>query len=323
MRRALVTGIAGFIGSTLAEHLIASSPSVEVIGIDQFTDYYPRRVKEGNLTALRAAGVEILEDDLVSADLDKLLDGIDVVFHQAGQPGVRPSWGSTFDAYAHDNILASQRLLEAARRAGGLSRFVYASSSSVYGDAKRYPTVETDTPQPLSPYGVTKLAAEHLMGLYAANFGVPTVSLRYFTVYGPRQRPDMAFTRFITRALTGRAIQLYGTGDQIRDFTFVDDIVRANIAAASAAVPLGSVYNISGGSSVSVNDVIASLEHILGRPIQLQRFDANAGEVFRTGGTSAAAQEFLDWVPTVSLEEGLKRQALWVKGRLKEFIDLV
>lgn len=323
MRRALVTGIAGFIGSTLAEHLIASSPSVEVIGIDQFTDYYPRRVKEGNLSTLRAAGVEILEDDLVTADVDKLLDGIDVVFHQAGQPGVRPSWGSTFDAYAHDNILASQRLLEGARRADGLSRFVYASSSSVYGDAERYPTVETDTPQPLSPYGVTKLAAEHLMGLYAANFGVPTVSLRYFTVYGPRQRPDMAFTRFMTRALTGRPIPLYGTGDQIRDFTFVDDIVRANIAAASFTVTPGSVYNISGGSSVSVNEVIASLESIVGRPIQLQRLGKNAGEVFRTGGSSALARQNLAWEPKVTLEEGLGRQAEWLEVRLREFVELV
>ncbi|MEZ0343138.1 NAD-dependent epimerase/dehydratase family protein [Mycobacterium sp. pV006] len=323
MRRVLVTGVAGFIGSTLAEHLTASYPSVSVVGVDRFTDYYPRSIKLENIAALGRAGVEVIEDDLVTTNLDKLLEGVDVIFHQAGQPGVRPSWGDSFDAYTRDNIIASQKLLEAARRAPGLKRFVYASSSSVYGDAERYPTVESDTPRPLSPYGVTKLAAEHLMGLYAVNFGVPTVSLRYFTVFGPKQRPDMAFTRFITRALTGRAIQVFGTGKQIRDFTFVDDIVRANIAAATAQVPLGAVYNIAGGSSVSVNDVIAMLGEIMGREIQVDRLGKSTGDVFRTGGLFEAAREALHWEPTVSLNEGLRRQTEWVQARVDSLGELV
>lgn len=323
MKRVLVTGIAGFIGSTLAEHLTAVFPAVEVIGIDRFTDYYPRSFKEANLTGLRTAGVQIVEGDLVTTDLDMLLDGVDVVFHQAGQPGVRPSWGTTFDAYTHDNIVASQRLLEAARRSSSLARLVYASSSSIYGDADRYPTDEKDTPHPLSPYGVTKLAAEHLMGLYAANFGVPTVSLRYFTVYGPKQRPDMAFTRFIARALTGRAIELYGTGAQVRDFTFVEDVVRANVAAAWAEVPNGAVYNISGGSSASVNDVIATLEGIVGHPVTVERLEKSAGDVFRTGGSSASARQALGWEPRVSLDVGLRRQTEWLEKRAAAYVDFV
>ena len=320
----LITGIAGFIGSTLAEYLLECDPSVEVIGIDRYSDYYPRSIKMANVVALREAGVHIFEEDLVETDLDTLLDGIDVVFHQAGQPGVRPSWGNSFDAYAHDNILASQRLLEAARRSSGLKRFVYASSSSVYGDAERYPTLETDTPYPLSPYGVTKLAGEHLMGLYARNFGVPTVSLRYFTVFGPRQRPDMAFTSFITRALTGRSIQVFGTGEQIRDFTFVHDVVRANVAAANApnASP-GAVYNISGGASVSVNEVLATLEEVIGNRIAVQRVEKVAGDVFRTGGSSAAVRDGIGWEPQITLIEGLRRQVEWLESCIDDYSELV
>ncbi|AQA01857.1 UDP-glucose 4-epimerase [Mycobacterium sp. MS1601] len=313
-RRVVVTGIAGFIGSTLAEKLLASDPSIEIVGIDRFTDYYPREIKSANVESLRDSGVTIVEEDIVGLDLDELLDGTEVIFHQAGQPGVRPSWGNSFDAYTHDNILASQRLLEAARRSTSLKRFVYASSSSVYGDAERFPTLETDTPHPLSPYGVTKLAAEHLMGLYARNFGVPTVSLRYFTVFGPRQRPDMAFTRFITRALLGRPIQLFGTGEQIRDFTFVDDVVRANMAAASAAaVSPGSVYNVSGGGSVSVNDVLGTIEQIIGKPIEVERSEKVAGDVFRTGGSFEQAKNSMKWEPSVAIAEGLERQVQWLE----------
>ncbi|MGV0618014.1 NAD-dependent epimerase/dehydratase family protein [Mycolicibacterium elephantis] len=322
--RVLITGVAGFIGSTLADHLLEHDPSTEVVGIDSFTDYYPRSIKTANIATLRDFGVRIVDENLAAADLDGLLDGVEVVFHQAGQPGVRPSWGDSFDSYAHDNILASQRLLEAARRARGLKRFVYASSSSVYGDAERYPTLESDTPHPLSPYGVTKLAAEHLMGLYARNFGVPTVSLRYFTVFGPRQRPDMAFTRFIARALAKREIQVFGTGEQIRDFTYVDDVVRANLAAADAPeLPPGAVYNISGGASVSVNDVLATLEEVIGSRVMVQRMEKVAGDVFRTGGSSDAAREALGWTPRVELRDGLSRQVEWLYSRIGEYSKLV
>lgn len=322
--RVLITGVAGFIGSTLAEVLLERNPSIDIIGVDRFTDYYPREIKTSNVTKLEGSGVQIVEADLVEADLDDMLDGVEVIFHQAGQPGVRPSWGKSFDPYVHDNILASQRLLEAAKRSTTLKRFVYASSSSVYGDAERYPTTEVDTPHPLSPYGVTKLAAEHLMVLYARNFGVPTVSLRYFTVFGPRQRPDMAFTRFITRILSGRAIQLFGSGEQIRDFTFVRDVVDANIAAGTVPdVSSGAVFNVSGGASVSVNDVLNTLRDITGSRVDVERLEKVAGDVFRTGGSFAAAREQLEWEPRTSLADGLQAQVDWLRPRTALYSDLV
>ena len=225
--KALVTGAAGFIGSTLSARLLADG--WDVTGIDALTPYYDPALKRANLERLGGA-FTFVQEDLRTADLDALLDGVDVVFHEAGQPGVRASWGDEFGIYLDANVAATQALLEAAKRAPGLQRLVYASSSSVYGDAARFPVLEVDLPQPVSPYGVTKLAAEHLCSLYASNFGVPTVSLRYFTVFGPRQRPDMAFTRFLTAVRDDRPITLYGTGEQIRDFTYVDDVVEANVA---------------------------------------------------------------------------------------------
>src|SRR4051812_32930977 len=219
--RALVTGVAGFIGSTLAEALVGNGDVV--VGVDCFTPYYDAAQKRANLQRLAATKqFTLAEADLRTAELPPLLDGVDVVYHQAGQPGVRLSWASGFAEYDSHNIIATQRLLEGAR-AAGVARVVYASSSSVYGNAPRYPTSEDDLPQPHSPYGVTKLAAEHLCNLYAANWGVHTVSLRYFTVYGPRQRPDMAMHRLIESALAGTPFPLYGDGSAVRDFTFVDD----------------------------------------------------------------------------------------------------
>jgi UDP-glucuronate 4-epimerase len=214
---ALVTGAAGFIGSHLTKRL--RGEGYDVTGVDSFTDYYDVAIKRANAEGAISAGAKFINGDLNVVDLDNLLDGVDVIFHLAGQPGVRSSWGKEFSAYTHGNIEATQRLLEASRGSRTLRRFVYASSSSVYGNAERYPTSESDRPQPVSPYGVTKLAAEHLCNLYAASFEVPTVSLRYFTVYGPGQRPDMAFTRFARAALRGDEITVYGSGDQIRDFT--------------------------------------------------------------------------------------------------------
>ncbi len=246
MRRVLITGVAGFVGSTLAAKL-SEDPSVEVVGIDSFTDYYPRAIKSDNVADLRDGRVELVEEDLATADLDALLDDVDTVFHQAGQPGVRMSWGRDFGIYLRQNVAATQVLLEAAQRSSSLERLVYASSSSIYGNAETYPTRETDRPQPVSPYGVTKLAAEHLCSLYASNFGVPTVSLRYFTVYGPGQRTDMAFTRFVRAAVLDEEITIFGDGEQVRDFTFIDDIVAANVLAAATDVPAGSVFNVAGG----------------------------------------------------------------------------
>jgi nucleoside-diphosphate-sugar epimerase len=302
----LITGVAGFVGSALARSLLASGE--RVVGVDSLTDYYEPALKKENLASIPTEGFSFVNEDLNTADLDELLAGVSVVFHEAGQPGVRKSWGEDFSTYVDANVLATQRLLEAARRSTDLRRLVYASSSSVYGNALTYPTTEDDVPRPHSPYGVTKLAAEHLCTLYADNFGVPAVSLRYFTVYGPGQRPDMAFNRFIRATLAGRPIGVFGTGEQIRDFTFVDDIVRANLLAAERDVRPGSVFNVSGGTSISVNEVLEVLAGIAGRPLEVDRTDAVAGDVRRTGGSADRIRDQLGWEPTVDIESGLRAQ---------------
>jgi UDP-glucuronate 4-epimerase len=307
--KALVTGVAGFVGSTLARALLAEGH--DVVGIDCVTDYYETGIKERNLAAIPRERFTFHRADLNQVDLHTLLDGVDWVFHQAGQPGVRMSWGQDFAVYVRQNVEATQRLLEAAKQSPRLRRLVYASSSSVYGNAESYPTPETARPQPVSPYGVTKLAAEHLCSLYASNFGVPTVSLRYFTVYGPGQRTDMAFTRFVRAAVLDEVISIYGTGDQLRDFTFVDDIVRANLLAASGDVAPGSVFNVAGGSNVSVNQTLDLLGDLSGRTLKIDYQDTVAGDVFRTGGDTRRIESVLGWRAEVSIEEGLARHLAW------------
>jgi UDP-glucuronate 4-epimerase len=310
--KALVTGVAGFIGSNIARRLLADGH--DVVGVDALTDYYDPQIKRSNLRRADDPRFRFVEGDLSTLDLASLLADTEVVFHEAGQPGVRSSWGRDFGRYASDNICATQRLLEEARQSGSLRRFVYASSSSVYGNAERYPTEETDRPQPVSPYGVTKLAAEHLCSLYAHNYGLPTVSLRYFTVYGPGQRPDMAFTRFCRWVHAGSPIQLYGTGEQIRDFTYVDDVVEANLRvgdADTAQVPAGAVYNVAGGSSVSMNEVLELLGTISGKEVRVERSAAVPGDVLRTGGTTDAIRRATGWDPKVGLREGLEEQYRW------------
>lgn len=308
--RCLVTGVAGFIGSTLAEKLIATGD--EVVGIDSLTDYYSPELKHANLRDLRSDRFRFVEADLTEVDLHTLLSDIDVVFHLAGQPGVRRSWGSEFSRYVRENIEATQLLLEAAKDAPHLHRFVFSSSSSVYGDAERYPTSEESLPRPRSPYGVTKLAAEHLCSLYAENFGIPTVSLRYFTVYGPRQRPDMAFRRFMTSAIAGRRITVYGDGQQVRDFTYVDDVVEANFLAATKPTKPGAVLNVSGGGSTSVNSVLQSIARLAGTALTIDRVPQAKGDVRRTGGSSELIESNLGWRPRISLGEGLARQWAWL-----------
>jgi nucleoside-diphosphate-sugar epimerase len=311
--RPVVTGVAGFIGSHLAEALIARGD--EVLGIDSFTPYYSRVGGGENLGGLLSKpGFSFLEEDLGTAAIESLLDGADVVFHQAAQPGVRLSWSDGFPDYTRHNVLTTQRLLEAARSIG-LRRLVYASSSSVYGEAERYPTTESDLPRPASPYGVTKLAAEHLCNLYAMSWGIPTVSLRYFTVYGPRQRPDMAFHRLIEAGLNDEQFPLYGAGDQIRDFTYVSDVVQANLLAGDGDVTPGTVLNVSGGASSALSDAIRIVEGSLGTSIGLDRLPAQPGDIYQTGGANDRAKEVLGWKPAVSLEEGLSAQVAWHRDR--------
>ena len=310
MVKALVTGVAGFIGSTLADNLLLAGH--EVVGIDSFLDYYPREAKERNLASARAnERFRFVEASLVDADLGPLTRDVDWVFHQAAQAGVRSSWGEDFRIYSDNNVYATQRLLEACR-GGSLAKFVYASSSSVYGDTRDLPMRETSVPRPVSPYGVSKLAAEHLVWLYWKNFGLPTVSLRYFTVYGPRQRPDMAFHRFINSVLDGTPIVLYGDGEQSRDFTFVDDIAAANMAAAGSDAS-GTVYNLGGGSRTTVNEVIATIGGLVGREPRVDRREAQKGDVRHTAADTSAARHEIGFRPRVTLAEGLSRQVAWQK----------
>ncbi|MCU0268821.1 MAG: NAD-dependent epimerase/dehydratase family protein [Acidimicrobiales bacterium] len=309
--RALVTGAAGFIGSHLCEALLARGD--EVVGVDCFTPYYDRETKEANLRGPSASpGFRLVRCDLRTGDLAELLDGVDVVYHQAGQPGVRLSWSEGFGEYESCNVLATQRLLEAARDRVG--RVVYASSSSVYGNAARYPTEETDLPAPHSPYGVTKLAAEHLCGLYAANWGVHTVALRYFTVYGPRQRPDMAFNRLVAAALSGARFPRYGDGSQVRDFTYVADVVAANLAAGAAEVAPGTVLNVAGGGAATLAELIDLAGELVGRPVEVEPLAAQPGDVVRTGGAIERARSLLGWQPTTPVREGLAAQIAWARA---------
>jgi nucleoside-diphosphate-sugar epimerase len=306
--RVVVTGAAGFIGSHLCERLLADGH--DVVGIDSFSDYYERVRKEQNLSAARAERNFTLEvADLVDADLTRILDGAEVVFHLAGQPGVRPSWGPHFDRYVHDNIVATQRLLESLRDSR-LGKLVFASSSSVYGDAEMFPTKESSLPRPVSPYGMTKLAAEHLTFVYMRNFGIPVTSLRYFTVYGPRQRPDMAFCRFMQALVDGQEIEIFGDGEQTREFTYVSDAVDGTVKAASADV-VGQVINLGGGSRVTVNRVVDTLEEISRIQARRRRLPAAPGDPRHTGASINLARERLGWEPRVSLREGLTRQWEW------------
>jgi UDP-glucose 4-epimerase len=308
--RAIVTGVAGFIGSHLAESLVRDGR--EVLGIDCFTDYYPRAAKETNLSNLRAEPrFRLVEGRLQALELVPLIQGADEVYHLAAQAGVRASWGREFDHYTEHNVLASQRLLEAAVEAGR-PRFVYASSSSVYGDCERLPLREEQPCLPVSPYGVTKLAAEHLTRLYHVSHGLPTVSLRFFTVYGPRQRPDMAFHRFLRAARDGATVNVFGDGLQTRDFTFVDDIVAATRAAALSGRP-GSVYNVGGGVRVALRDVLRMVEDVTGRPLRVEHREAQKGDMRDTFADTTAAARDLAFRSSLELREGLAREWAWLR----------
>lgn len=312
MERILITGVAGFIGSSLCDRLLAEGH--KVIGIDDFDSFYARDVKVSNLAgALDHAAFSMIEEDLLSADLAAVLDGATCVYHLAAQAGVRTSWGASFETYVRNNVLATQRLLEACV-AAGTSKVVYASSSSVYGEQEGLPLVESMPPNPRSPYGVTKLAGEHLCLAYHANHGLDTTSLRFFTVYGPRQRPDMAFHRFIRAMLEGRPIIVYGDGHQTRDFTFVDDVVTA-LAGARRASP-GVVMNIGGGHRVSLVEAIDVLQAVLSVEAQVEWHPAEAGDVRDTWADTGRIRRVLNFVPRTELADGLLAEAEWLRARL-------
>ncbi len=312
MPHSVVTGAAGFVGSHVVDRLVALGH--DVVGVDCYVDYYDRELKELNIQeASSNPRFQMLEDDLVTMDLARLLGSADYVFHQAGQAGVRPSWGEHFAGYVRNNIAATQRLLEAAKDAG-LTKFVFASSSSIYGDAKELPITEETIPQPISPYGVTKLAAEHLCSLYAMNYGVPAISLRYFTVYGPRQRPEMAIQLFLSAIRDGEKATLFGDGTQTRDFTFVGDVVEANVLAMEADTT-ERVVNICGGSRISLNDLIALLEKTAGGKLALQREAVASGDARHTFGDNSKARDALGFKPQTSLAEGVAAQWEWLQAQ--------
>jgi len=309
--KCLVTGAAGFIGSSLSEELIRLGH--QVVGVDCFLDYYPRMFKEANLEQLRASSqFTLVEQSILEADLDSLLSGVEVVFHLAAQAGVRASWGKNFEIYTENNIRATQRLLEACKDIK-LKKFIYASSSSVYGEVRSLPMKETDYPSPVSPYGVSKLAAEHLVYLYWKNFNIPTISLRYFTVFGPRQRPDMAFHKFLAASLMNKPIELYGSGEQTRDFTYIADIVRAHILAVESSAE-GEVFNIGGGNRLSLASAIAVIEQIVGRKLTIATRPAQKGDASHTYADISKAANILGFQPMVSIREGLEREFVWLKN---------
>lgn len=306
----VVTGAAGFIGANLCVELQRRGHAVR--GVDAFTDYYARPLKQENLDWAAASGrLEFIEADLSDGDLESLFHGADGIFHLAAQPGVRASWGRELEIYLRDNVFVSHRVFHAAAVAG--IRAVYASSSSIYGDAESYPTPEELEPRPISPYGITKLACEHLARSFAKAEGLDAVGLRYFTVFGPGQRPDMAFTRLIAAGMGAGTFHVFGDGEQSRDFTYVSDAVAATIVCMERG-KTGAIYNVGGGAETTLNEVIGMLESLIGHELELERGDRVAGDVRRTASDTTRIRQDLDWTPRHSISDGLARQLEWLRS---------
>jgi len=320
METAIVTGVAGFIGSNLAEKLLENK--FKVIGIDNFTNYYPKEIKENNLIpCLQNKNFTFIKEDLFNADLISIFKNCQYLFHMAAQPGVRTSWGNQFQTYVKENILVTQRILECAKSTKSFKKIIIASSSSVYGNQAGKMNEESTILRPESPYGVSKLAAENLCRIYAENFELPITSLRYFTVYGPRQRPEMAFMRFIISALTKHPIVIYGDGNQTRDFTYIDDIINATFAAIENKTS-EKIFNVGGGHVVSINDVIKILEDILELELTISHQPKQKGDVIHTESDILKAFKFLNYKPRMKINTGLLKAVEYAKNNMTLYAKL-
>ena len=314
MKTAIVTGAAGFIGSHLSERLLENG--FKVIGIDCFTDYYSKKIKKNNMISFQNnKNFKLIESDLMEIDLISIIKESEFLFHEAAQPGVRASWGDQFDTYVKDNILVTQKILESAKEVKTLEKIVMASSSSVYGEQEGIMIENKTIPSPISPYGVTKLASENLGLTYASNYDLPVTSLRYFTVYGPRQRPDMAFTKFIKANLSGDKISIFGDGNQTRDFTYISDIIDANLECVKSEIH-GNVLNIGGGKTYSIMDVLNIIENITDKNNKLIFLTKQKGDVFRTEADIKMASKIIGYKPKISLKEGLMKQIELIKKNI-------
>lgn len=309
-----MTGVAGFIGSHLAERLLTNG--FKVIGVDCFTDYYSKKIKKNNMISFQNnKNFKFIEEDLMKLDLTPIIKACEFLFHEAAQPGVRASWGKQFDVYVKDNILVTQKILESAKEVKTLEKIVMASSSSIYGEQEGIMIENETIPNPISPYGVTKLASENLGLTYATNHDLPVTSLRYFTVYGPRQRPDMAFTKFIKANLSGDEILVFGDGNQIRDFTFISDIIDANLKCMESKIH-GNVLNIGGGKTYSIIEILSMIEEITGLTNKLIFTSKQKGDVKRTESDITNAKKIIDYFPKINVFEGLTNQIKWMKKNL-------
>ena len=315
MKTAIVTGVAGFIGSHLAEKLLEKN--FRVIGIDCYTNYYSKKIKKENLeNCFKNKNFTFLEKDIIHLDLEPILKKSNYLFHEAAQPGVRKSWGVEFKIYVRNNILTTQKILESAKKVNSLEKIIMASSSSVYGNQKGIMTEQKTMPNPVSPYGVTKYAAESLGNTYAENYNLPVISLRYFTVYGPRQRPDMAFSRFILAALYNKSIVVYGDGNQTRDFTYVSDIIDANMSCIENNVD-SEIINVGGGHVISINKILNILSEKIDKPIDIQYIKKQSGDVEHTRANIGKASKLLKYKPQIIVNEGLDYQIESVRKVIK------
>ena len=322
MTQVVITGVAGFIGSTLAEKLLHDGHNVR--GIDSFTNYYPPRMKEKNIeNCLKHTNFSLIRQDLESSlDLSTIFKNTEYIFHLAAQPGIRASWGKEFAIYVKNNISVTQKILESLKNNTTLKKFVLASSSSVYGNQSNIMNEETSLTRPVSPYGVTKLAAENLANLYFKNYKIPTVSLRYFTVYGPKQRPDMAFTRFFNSIIKDKKLSIFGNGEQTRDFTYVDDIVKATINAATSD-SVGEIFNVGGGSVFSLSQIIEFMKEITEKEFEIDFNAEQKGDVKHTSADISKAEKLINYKPNTDIKYGLTQQYEYIKTNLNLYDGII